>query len=152
MIALLFMLAGTAMSAFGEWQSGEKEAREAERNARLAEQTAKDSELRGELDAQQVRQEGRQVMGAQRVAYATSGVDVQSGSAQEARYDTAVLTELDAQTVRVNAARDAWGYRTQGLQYKAKGELDRQRGQSRAAGTVLTGVGQAFNSYRGTKG
>lgn len=150
-------VAGTVVSANAQASAGEAQAKGSEfqarqdaRNAELAERAATETEARGGREANQVRAAGRRMQGAQRVAYATSGVDVSSGSALDALADTAMMAELDAQTVKANAAREARGYRAQGSQFNQQAAFareqagyDRARAGGAVAGTILGGLGQA---------
>lgn len=92
----------------------EKEAHN--RNAENAEFAAVDAEARGGIEASKARAAGGEVVGAQRVALAANGVELQSGSALELLVDTRGQSELDAQTLKNNAKREAWGFRTQAVQ------------------------------------
>lgn len=66
----------------------------------------------GEEQAAQIREQGRQVQGAQAVGFAAQGVDVNTGSAALVQEDTRYLSEIDALTVKNNAMRQAFGYQT----------------------------------------
>ena len=62
---------------------------------------------------QQQRTKTAQLIGSQRAALASQGGDVDSGSPLDIQSDTARAGEFDAQTIRNNAAQQAYGYRLQ---------------------------------------
>ncbi|OZI23752.1 hypothetical protein CAL26_09995 [Bordetella genomosp. 9] len=86
-------------------------------NAQYAEWQAEDAEQQG-VDAEaKSRQQTAQLKGTQRAALAANGVSLGGGSALDILAGTDYMGEQDALTIRDNAARQAWGYRTQGQNY-----------------------------------
>jgi hypothetical protein len=76
---------------------------------------------------------------------AANGVDLNSGSALRIQGDTAKLGDVDALTIRNNAARAAYGYQLQGLSYGQQATLD----ESSAANAVSAGNLNSFASIVG---
>jgi hypothetical protein len=66
-----------------------------------------------EADIYKTRLRGAQTVAAQRLAYANSGVDINSGTAAQVQSNTAGAAERDVMTLRANAAREAWGFKVQ---------------------------------------
>lgn len=131
----------------------------AEMNATLADRRAKDALERGKIDEQRKRQEVASLIGKQTVAMAANGVDISFGSPLDVLTDTAVAGELDALTIRTNAAREAYDYKVQGVNARAQGNLERMKGDAaetggylKAAGTILGGGGTAYGQYKGGGG
>jgi hypothetical protein len=147
---------GTGLDVFGKVKSGnaaKKAANEAgaleDYNAQVAEGQAQDATLRGELDAQRQQQATRGVIGSQRAGFAGAGVDVGVGSAVDVQADAAFLGELDVQTIRENARREALGFRQEKERATRRGRYARASGQAaqtasrfEAAGSVLGGAAQ----------
>lgn len=133
---------GKFLSIRGEYQAGLADEAQLRTNRRLAELEAQDALARGEKDAERVRAEGRQVIGQAKAALGASGAVANSGSALDALVDTARFTEADAQQVRANAMREAWGHRVQGAQYGYAETVARKRRQAALAGGVLSGIGE----------
>ena len=82
-------------------------------------------------------------------------VDIGFGSPLDTIVDTATLGELDALTIRTNSAREAYDSNVDATNRRAGATLDRmsaksalQGGYLAAAGTVLTGVGNAYSGYK----
>lgn len=155
-------IASTALGAYGQIQAGKAEAaasnynaKVSEMNASISEKRAKDAILRGQEEEQQQRQKTAQIIGQQRAAMAANGVDLSFGSPLDTLVDTAYMGELDALTIRKNAAREDYDYRVQAANGTANANLSRMNAKSSltggylgAAGTVLTGVSGAFKDYR----
>jgi hypothetical protein len=120
--SLALMAAGTASSTVGSYYSAKSQKSQlsmqadiAEANAAIAEVGAQSELARGQKEEQSVRMRTAQIKSSQRVALAANGVDLGEGSAADILDSTDLMGEVDAQTVRSNAIRSAWGYRTQGM-------------------------------------
>ena len=161
MASLAFTAIGTAASFYGQMQGakaakarGDYEAAVARNNQTIAERYATDAVGRGKTAADERRAGARQVIGAQRASSAARGVEVGTGSALDLTTDTAGIGELDALTLRHNAEREAYGFRTQGLNFASSGELARLRGENEATAlrgsafsTALTGAGTVASKW-----
>lgn len=160
--ALALQGAGVLASAAGPYAQG-KAARAqgnylgdvAEQNAKLAEQQATDATARGATSESRFRTSTSQLVGAQKTGYAGQGVDVSTGTPAEVMADSARLGELDALTIRNNAAREAFGYtvqaaneRTQGAMARMAGENTASSANAQAASTLLTGGAQFGNAWQ----
>lgn len=86
----------------------------AENNAKMAEFSRQDALQRGGEAAVKAQQEARRLRGAQVVKLAGNGLDLNSGSAAAILDDTDYFGQQDAQQIRNNAARQAWGYQVEG--------------------------------------
>ncbi|KAA5926352.1 hypothetical protein F1536_12430 [Achromobacter xylosoxidans] len=118
------MLAASAASAVGSANSASAQqaglnyqADVAANNAQIAEWQAQDAIRQGQEQEQQSRLRYAGTKGAQRAALAANGVALDEGSAVDILSSTDYANEMDAQTIQANAARSAWGYRTQGANY-----------------------------------
>lgn len=114
----------------------------ARNNQILANRAAKETEQRGEREEYIQRLRTRQAIGKQKVAFASNGVLVDAGSAATAVADTAQFGELDALTIRDNAAREAARWRAQGMNFASEAELAKMR----AKAAKSEGFGQAFST------
>lgn len=122
---------------------GEFQKQQAEQNARLAEMQAKETEAAGEKQADQHRAKVRALIGSQKAGLAAQGIDIGAGSAVELFGQTAEAGEDDAATIRLNAYRQAYGIRQQGMNTKNQGQFDYLSGRAEARNTLLTGGMQA---------
>jgi len=161
-IGIALTLASTLLGAAGTIQQGQAQAAASEYNAKIGEMNAKmadrrarDALERGKVEEQQKRREISQLQGRQKAAMAANGVDLTFGSPLDAIVDTAVLGELDALTVRRNAAREAYDHEVDAVNRRAGANLDRMNAKAAktgsylsAAGTVLGGAGKAYTAYK----
>ena len=93
------------------------------------------------------------MIGKQRAAFAANNIDSSSGTALDLISETAQFGEEDALAIRANAARDAWGFRTQGMNYRAQGTLARAQARNQGTATLLsTGAQMAGTGYNYFKG
>lgn len=112
-------------------------------NQQLARQAAMDALSRGALEAGRLRSDTTKLIGEQKVGYATSGVDVTSGTPASIIGESRMLGELDAQTLLNNAIREAWGFQQKAEQLGKDLRASREAAALRAFGTLLGGAGQS---------
>jgi hypothetical protein len=136
--------------------SSESEAQLADFNAQVTDLQAKDAIERGAEQESQFRASVRGIIGSQRAGQAANNVDVSYGSTVDVQADAAYLGELDAMTIRTNAAREAWGFKVQGQDYRKRAEIARKEGVYRkeaggaaATGSIAAGNAQATANYLG---
>lgn len=110
----------------------------ANNNAILAEQNATDAYRRGALEEEKHRATVRRAIGSQRAALAANGLDLGTGTPVDLVTESAKFGEMDALTIRANAAREAWGFQSSAEQYRADGRAARASGNNAANGTLLT--------------
>lgn len=123
--SLAAMTAGTMTSAFGAYgeakaqrQALEYQAAVDRNNAELMRWAAADATQRGEKAVQTHQLDTAALKGRQRAVFASRGVDLGEGSPARILSDTEFLGALDNQTIRRNAAREAYGYTTKATQYE----------------------------------
>lgn len=155
-------ITGLVISAYSAWKqskaakdagtaqnkAAESEAQIAEYNAAVADLQAKDARFRGGEAENRFRSQVRGVIGTERAGIASGNIDVGYGSAVDVQADAAFLGELDALTIRTNAAREAWGYEVQAGDLRARAAIARktgyyasQAGSAIASSTALAGAG-----------
>lgn len=137
---LVATVAGTAMTAYSQIQQGNAAEKAAEYNAEVAGMQAKDAINRGNIEAEAQRAKAAKVASAQRAAAGASGAVVDSGSFADVVLDTVTTGERDAQTIRTNAMRQAWGLESQADIDLYSGQQAKAASRTAAAGTLLTGV------------
>lgn len=89
----------------------------ADNNKQVAEWQALDAVRQGDLAVQGNQMQTAQVKSSQRTALAASGTDINEGSNNDILSTTDWVAATDQQTIRDNALRTAWGYRTMGVDY-----------------------------------
>lgn len=139
-----------SMKAQGEYQK-----QQGDMNARLSGMQAEDAIKRGDLAAAAHRRKSRSLVGYQRAAAAASGVDVNYGSARDTQMDTMEMSAFDEMTIKNNAWRESWGYKTQALQYTQQGQMAASGAERNARNTLLVGgiqaAGYGRDAYRDYK-
>lgn len=103
-----------------------------EQNADIADAQARDATERGKTKEGRFRQDVSRLQGSQRARLAAQGIDIDTGSAGYLQSETAVIGEVDALTIRNNAAREAWGFKMQAVDARSKAQLTRMGGGNRA--------------------
>ena len=150
-IAALSLIAtgvGAAVSAYGAHEQGVAEsqaatyqAQVARNNQIVAQQNAQMALQTGQQQEAAKREQTAQMIGQQRAIVAGSGIDPNSGSSKRIQGDTAALGALDAEQIRNNAARTAYGYQTQGVDYAAQAGLLQSESSSAASAGELSAFG-----------
>lgn len=122
------------LQAFGQADAFTKEREaaldnmaELERSARMEEANATAVMQRGALAAGRQRMAGSDLAGQQRIAYAMGSIDSTSGTAAATMRSTAAFSELDAETLRNNAIREAFGHKESARRYAAESKRIRDR-------------------------
>ncbi|TAJ97520.1 MAG: hypothetical protein EPO41_02770, partial [Reyranella sp.] len=92
------------------------QAQVAQQNQELMRRQEADARQRGQVAEENRRRLTSQQIGQQQAGLAAQGTDLQ-GSPTDILGDTAAAGELDARTIRANAAREAYGYQIQGQGY-----------------------------------
>lgn len=120
-------------------------------NAKIAQQNATFAGEQGAANAATEQQKTRAQVGEIKAAQAANGIDVNKGSAVDVRSSAAELGELNAITIRSNAARQAYGFQTQAASDMAQSQLDKQQAKyDRQAGYIKAGttlLGDATAGY-----
>lgn len=146
-IPIVTTLVGTGLQMRAQAQNASFQEDIANHNAQQADLAAKDAVARGEVAVENQRNRVRGIMGSQRAAIGASGVQNDTGTTGDVLTQTATLGELDAQTIRANAYREAWGYKVQGANFKLQGQLDQMEGQNAQVGSLITGASRAYGIY-----
>lgn len=123
-----------AFSAFGAYNNAQAEkealkyeeamqknnAQVAENNRMLADQAAADSKKRGEVEAQNHLRKVASMKGEQQSRMAANGLALNEGSALSLLEDTDFMGNYDADTMRSNAGREAWGHQIEAMNYQSQ--------------------------------
>lgn len=150
---------GVGMSAAGAYNNSRNakaaygaQAQVGRNNAQIAGWQAEDALKRGDKDAMRVKTRANRLKGAQRAGFGANGVDMSTGSALQILSDTEYFGELDAGTVKDNAAKEAWALRNQAMGFTAEAGLMQGRADSESpalvAGTsLLTSAGSVASQW-----
>lgn len=163
MSSVLLSAAGAAQATVGSYYEslGTKtalglEADLADINARLAEGAARDALARGDAEYGISRLKTANLKGEQRAGIAEAGFDLGFGTSAAILTGTDVFGEQDAETIKANAVREAWGHRLEASNLRGQSRVNRASASSinptlNAAATLLTTGGQVAAQYYGLK-
>lgn len=156
-------IAGAVMSTTGAYSKSksdkaayEYQSAVSRNNATIAEWQARDAITRGQTAEQQQRLKAAALKSTQRASFAARGLALDEGSPLSILDDTDFMGEMDALTLRDNAAREAWGYRVQAGNYAGDAGLLSGRADAesplRAGGTtLLSNAGSVASSWYSRK-
>lgn len=109
----------------------------AKQNSQIASQNADYSIQKGEQQAQSYGMQAAQRQGQIRASQGASGLDVNSGSAKQVQDSQRLVTSMDLDQIRSNAAKTAYDYDVQAVNFTDQGQLDTMAGaNASAAGSI----------------
>lgn len=146
-LSLVALAASGAYTAHVQREQGKADADIAENNARLAQADADATNAMATRESEQQAWRARQVMGQQRAAIAANNLDPTLGTPSDILGDTALFSEVDQQTIRMNAARQAWGFQAQAQNFRNQGQLAKWSGNAQAKGTILGALASGASIY-----
>lgn len=122
----------------------------AEENQRMAELAAEDALYASAVRIGQISMKAERVKSGQKVAMAANGIAADAGTYAEVLTTTDIFKEESIREERLNGYRQAWGIRTQALNYGAQAGAYRASAASSnplAAGTAGLMSGAADSAY-----
>lgn len=140
-------LAGAYSQSRAIQAQDEFQRQQAAANQRLAALNAQDALRKGDLAAGKVKSQASRIQGSQRAAFVGQGVETGSGSAQDIQNETADYADIDMQTIKNNAWREAWGYRVEALNIAGQSKLRSIGAKAEATNTLLSGGLKALSSF-----
>lgn len=139
-IGAMASAAGTVAGVVGQISAGRAEAAASTYQANQSRIMAEDALKRGAAEEQAQRRKTAALEGRQRAVLAASNIDLGSGSPLAVLSDTALLGELDAETISNNAQREASQHRAQAGLFDMKAKAANSAGMLGAVGTALGGI------------
>lgn len=144
MISMGMQAAGAAQSAVGGYYGARSrksslnfQANMSDINARLSELSAQSALLQGQREEQKSRLQTAELKSTQRTGMAANGIDLGEGSATQVLTSTDLMGQVDAETIKSNAVRNAWGYRTQAVNSQNEAIMARAGAKSISPGMSL---------------
>lgn len=145
-------LIGTGVNVFAALESSRTNSAIGEFNARQLDAQARDVLDQGVLAVGDAQARGRQIVGAQRAAFAGQGVSLDSGSAVAVQADTDRKLAQTITSIQADAVRQAAGLKIQAISARMQAKWAKRAGILDAVGTGLSGAGQAgqmiYQDYR----
>lgn len=141
MLGMATQTAGNLYTARARRNEALFQEQEAKDNAELARQAQTDAIQRGQQQEGYARMKAGGEIAAARAQAGASGVDGTVGSPVDAMADLRMMSEMDALTLRNNAAREAWGYQVEEKKQEREAGMARQRADNAFVSTILGGGG-----------
>jgi len=146
-VSAVIGLATAAYSADQTRKTGNANAEIAESNAKLARDQAQVEQAIGDRESQQAQWRTQALIGQQRAAIASNGIDAGVGTPVDILGETAMFGQVDRQTIALNTARRAWGFNAQATDYQNQGAIGKFNAKGQANATILSGLSNAAGSY-----
>lgn len=141
----VFSMIGDVNQSNADVQRAQMQGQQGDTNRTLLDMSANSVLDKGSYQAGVIGIRGSQAIGRQQAGYASSGVDLQSGSALDAAGTTRMLSNQDQNMMMANAARSAWGLKVKGQQSYLQG-IDAALGSANdAQNATWKGFGDATN-------
>lgn len=154
-------LFGTVLQAGGAYEAGNAQsqmygyqAQVAANNATIERSNAAQTLAAGNVQESDQKLKTGEIVGSQRAAQASNGLDVNFGSNVDVRNSTQSVGDLDAAMIHYNAARTAYGQKLTANNFQDQAELDtqaaknsKQAGALKALTTLIGGASSTASKY-----
>lgn len=147
----IMMVAAAAVAAYGAIQQGKAAEAAGEYNKTVNDQNAQIARADALAQADQVRRENYQRLGAIRAAQGKSGGTAGEGSVLDVLGDVAAQGELERQNVIYAGEQRARGFINTGQLEEFKGDSARRGSYFKAGSELLAGGASAYGSYNQLK-
>jgi len=148
-LATAMSVIGTGLGVVGSIAGGVQQNNVAKYNAQVAENNAGASRAEASYEANMQREQQRRIMGAQRAAGASSGLDLSTGTPVAVLGDTAKQSEMDIMARLYSGEAAAVGFQNQAAQFRAEGKAAKQAGFINAGTSLVSGLGNIAKQRRG---
>lgn len=160
----IMMGVAAVVGAYGAYSASQSSKAQAEYQSDMAANQAKvskyqadDAIARGGEEAIKASRQAERLRGTQVARLASNGLDISSGTPLAILEDTMYFGQQDANTIRNNAAREAWGYTTQAGAQAGSSQMFASVANSQNAGlaagtSLLSSAGQyaAMGGFKNT--
>tara|TARA_Y100000389_G_C17263944_1_gene414450 strand:+ start:280 stop:771 length:492 start_codon:yes stop_codon:yes gene_type:complete len=141
-VAIGMMIVGTAVSAYGQYQSGKAQKAAYDYNAQIEERNAQIARDQAAYDAKQQEKKTRQIIASQRVAYAAGGFTT-AGTPLDTLRQSATEGEMDRMAILYGGDVEAQNRKSQAELQRMQGRAAKTAGTYAAVGTAIGGFGNA---------
>lgn len=139
----IFSAIGSVVSAVGAIAQGQAQQRVANYNAKVAENTAIAERQRASYEAGLIEEEKQRVLGAQRAAGTSAGMDISQGTPIVVLGDSAKNAEADILARKYSGETQAVAYENDAHRFRAEGRAAKTAGIIGGFSTLLGGFGKA---------
>lgn len=149
----------TISGGFAAKAQAQYQAAIARNNQEIAKMNAVRAEQAGAVQAEAQGRKGAARLAGLKVQQAASGIDVNVGTPVDVRAGQAEINQLDAETVLNNAELQAYGYRTQAMNFEAEERAQEAKADAavpaallKAGGGLLSNASSIGGKWTGTTG
>jgi hypothetical protein len=147
-VASLIPLLQGGMQAASSYQEGQATKMVAGINAKYANMQGQEALRIGEQNAGRRMLQGGQDASSAAAQFVGGNIRADKGSAAQTQEDIKNAAIVDAQTIRTNAAKQAWGYGVEATNFKNQGRFAEIKGYSDAAQSIIGGgMRYAYDQY-----
>lgn len=133
-------LAGPILQGIGEQNVYNYQAQVARINSAIYKKQEATTLIEGQNEESAARLKTGLTVGAMKAAQGANNIAVDSGSATDVRASAEAMGEVDALTIRYNAARRAYGYGMESRNQQWQSELDKYAGKMSLYGGIMKGI------------
>lgn len=144
-VATVLGALGSVMQGVAANNAAKAEASAAEQNARIADLQATEAVKGSSKEEMKLRRQMQMLQGRQRAVAAASGLNSDAGSMADIQDASMREGEQDVSVLRMNAARESWGYQVQGTNYRNKASAARAAGKNAMLGGFLGAGGSLLS-------
>lgn len=144
-VGMAFTAIAGGVEANAQRQAGKANAQIAENNATLAKQQGRDAQLLSVRQQQEAAWRTRALIGKQKTQAAASGLDMDVGTPLDIMGETAAFGQAEEDAIGLDAARKAWGYDGEALNYRNQGAQAMWMGKQQSNATILKTIGSMAN-------
>lgn len=139
-------MAGQAAQGVGQARQAGYESAVAKMNARASVERSQDAINRGQDELKTYQGKANQILGQQRAAIASNGIEVGYGSAVDVMGDSAQNAAEDQRAIVNNANRERLGFLIDASNYRGEAAAAKSRKRGAIIGTALNMAGTALGS------
>jgi len=150
-IGLIFSAVSAIVGAMSAMDAAEAQKQAADYNADVMDAQAQSERDAASFEENRQREEASKLRARQRVAYASSGVDLSEGTPLEVLGQQAGEMEMDAMAIRYNGELKAKQSESQAAIYRMQGAQAKKAGLANAGSSLMTGVGSMATSIMNSK-
>lgn len=129
------------VEANAQRQAGKANAQIAENNATMAKQQGRDAQILAVRQQQEAAYRKNLLIGKQKTQAAASGLDMDVGTPLDIMGETAAFGQAEEDAIGMDAARKAWGYDGEALNYRNQGAQAKWMGKQQSNATILKTMG-----------
>ena len=150
-LAMIAMVGGTALQAYGEHQAGDMEHDAARYNAIVKERAAQAIEAKSKIESQRQAEEASRRQSSLTAAMGASGAVTTTGAPLAVLGEQAKQDDLENLMIGYNYSIDAQRARNEAAQLQYAGDVARYSSRIKMTSTLLQGFGSAMSMGGGNK-